>query len=390
MTAHEKPLHPRTQRKLTCFKYGHKGFLLRKAYGYHSRVAKLFEKFSLRNTQFKNRIVVSSMCQYSALNGVPNEWHFVHLGSRAVGGAALVMAEATAISPEGRISPGCTGLWNDEQMIAWKKIVHFAKSQGALMGMQLAHAGRKASMDVPWSKQKSIDLDHGGWLPVAPSAIPFDKHYNMPDEMIDSMIEKVLEDFCNATKRVIKAEFDVLEIHAAHGYLLHEFLSPLSNLRTDKYGGSLENRMRLLLEVTTRVRALWPAEKALFVRISATDWMEGGWDIDQSVELCKKLKGLGVDLIDVSSGGLHSKAKIDPSPGYQVPFAAKIKKETGIATGAVGMITAPKQAEEILKKEKADMIFLARELLRDPYWPRRAAEELDATLEAPPQYMRAW
>jgi len=334
------------------------------------------------------------MCQYSASAGMPCEWHMVHLGSRAVGGAALVMTEATAISPEGRITPGCTGIWNEEQAHAWKRIAHFIKQQGALAGIQIAHAGRKASMDVPWGKHQPVSLEHGGWLPVAPSAIPFDKNFLMPEAMIDSMIEKVVEDFSNAAKRALHAGFDVVEIHSAHGYLLHEYLSPLSNMRKDQWGGSLENRMRLPLEVTTRIRKIWPEDKALFVRISASDWVNGGWDIEQSVEYCKRLQELGVDLIDVSSGGLDPKQEIPIAPAYQVPFAERLKKDTKLAIGAVGLITGANQAEEILQSNKADFIFLAREMLRDPYWPRRAARELhseEALKEfCPQQYARAW
>lgn len=353
-------------------------------------MSKLFEKFSLRNTHFKNRIVISPMCQYSANNGVPNEWHYLHLGSRAIGGAALVMAEATAVSPEGRITPKCTGLWNDEQMNAWKKIVGVIKDHGALAGIQLAHAGRKASMDVPWSKRRLVPLTDGGWLPVAPSEIAYSQDYAMPEPMIDSMIEKVIEDFSNAAKRALTAGFDVVEIHSAHGYLLHEFLSPLTNQRADKWGGTLENRMRIVLEIAKRIRKIWPEDKAVFTRISASDWMVGGWDVDLSVELCKHLKEIGIDLIDVSSGGLHPDQQIKVGPAYQVPFADKIRNTVEIPVGAVGEITEPKQAEEILQNQKADLIFIARESLRDPYWPRRAAVELGEKIEPPQQYARAW
>ena len=327
------------------------------------------------------------MCQYSAHNGTPTDWHLVHLGSRAVGGAGLVMAEATAVSPEGRITAGCTGIWNDEQANAWKRIVQFIKFNGALAGIQLAHAGRKASTSIPWEKDNN---DKNGWIPVAPSAVAFDEKHKMPDEMIDSMIEKVVEDFSNAAKRAHKADFDVIEIHAAHGYLLHEFLSPLSNFRTDSWGGSLENRMRLTLQIAQRLRSEWPEDKALFIRISATDWMDGGWDVDQSIVLCKKLKDIGIDLVDVSSGGLHAEARIMSGPNYQVPFSEKIKSEAQIPTGAVGMITESNQAEKILQEGRADLIFLAREMLRDPYWPRRAAKELGDQIETPKQYLRSW
>lgn len=329
------------------------------------------------------------MCQYSAVKGVPNDWHLVHLGSRAVGGAAMVMAEATAISPEGRISSGCTGIWNDEQMLAWKKIASFIKSQGALAAIQLAHAGRKASMDVPWSKRKLIPISDGGWIPVAPSAITYSEDYAMPEAAIDSMIEKVIEDFSNAAKRALAAGFDVIEIHAAHGYLLHEFLSPLSNQRNDKWGGAFENRTRIVLEVAKRLRKIWPEDKALFIRISATDWVDGGWDLDSSIELCKFLKEIGVDLIDVSSGGLHPEQQIKTGPSYQVPFADKIRSTVQMPVAAVGEITQPKQAEEILQSQKADLIFIARESLRDPYWPRRAAADLGEEINLPLQYLRS-
>lgn len=330
------------------------------------------------------------MCQYSANEGIPTGWHKVHLGSRAVGGAGLVMAEATAISPEGRITPSCTGIWNDEQMLVWKKIAAFIKSQGSLAGIQLAHAGRKGSMDVPWGKRKLIPINDGGWLPLAPSALAYNESYALPEEMIDSMIEKVIEDFSNAAKRALKADFDIIEIHAAHGYLLHEFLSPLTNKRADKWGGTLENRMRLTLDVAKRLRGIWPEDRALFIRISATDWMQGGWDVDLSVELCKQLKSIGVDLVDVSSGGLVAEQQIKTGPGYQVDYAEQIRKEAQIPVGAVGEITTPQQAEEILQSEKADLIFIGRESLRDPYWPRRAATELGVDITPPYQYLRAW
>jgi len=331
------------------------------------------------------------MCQYSAINGLPNEWHLVHLGSRAVGGSALVMAEATAISPEGRITPGCTGIWNDEQTKAWAPISQFIKDQGALSAIQLAHAGRKASSPLPWSKDKKLTSETGAWETIAPSPITFDHHYSTPREMTESDIKNIIDSFISAAQRAVLAGFDVLEIHSAHGYLIHEFLSPLTNQRTDSWGGSFENRTRLCLEITKGLRNICPSDRALFVRISASDWMpSNGWDLDQSIALCKKLKELGVDLIDVSSGGLHPDAKIKLEPAYQVPFAEKIKNEVGIATGAVGLITEPKQAEEIIQSGKADMIFLARELLRDPYWPRRAAKELNTEIQAPLQYLRAW
>lgn len=355
-------------------------------------MAKLFEPFVLRKTTFKNRIAVSPMCQYSAIEGVPNNWHLVHLGSRAVGGAGLVIAEATGVSPEGRISPGCTGLWNDNQLEAWKPIVEFIQEQGSLAGIQLAHAGRKGSTAKPWDaeKDKIVKINNGGWTPVAPSALPFDEESPVPHELSKSEIQKLQENFVSAAQKALKANFDVIEIHSAHGYLAHEFLSPLSNKRTDEYGGSFENRIRFLLEITTQVRNTWPQDRALFVRISATDWVEGGWDLDQSLALCKKLKEIGVDLIDVSSGGLSPVQKIEVKANYQVPFAEKIKKEVSIPTGAVGMITDALQAEKILQEEKADLIFLAREFLREAYWPRLAARKLEAKIPTPKQYLRAW
>ncbi len=355
-------------------------------------MAKLFEPFTLRKTSFKNRIVVSPMCQYSAIEGVPNNWHLVHLGSRAVGGAGLVIAEATGVSPEGRISPGCTGLWNETQLEAWKPIVEFIQEQGSLAGIQLAHAGRKGSTAKPWESEKNkiVKTHAGGWIPVAPSALPYDSESPVPHELSKSEINKLQENFLQSAQKALKANFDVIEIHSAHGYLAHEFLSPLSNKRTDEYGGSFENRSRFLLEITQQLRSFWPQEKALFVRISATDWVEGGWDLTQSLELCKKLKEIGVDLIDVSSGGLSPLQKLKVEPDYQVPFAEKIRNMASIPTGAVGMITDPLQAEKILQEEKADLVFLAREFLREAYWPKLAAQKLGVKIPTPKQYLRAW
>lgn len=350
----------------------------------------LFDRPTFGNLTLRNRIVVSPMCEYSAINGVPNDWHLVHLGSRAVGGAGLVMAEATGISAEGRISPGDTGLWNAAQQAAWMRIVDFIHAQGAAAGIQLAHAGRKASTEVPWRGGKALAADAGAWTPVAPSAVAFDIDYPMPVALEDAGMRKVVADFAASTQRARDAGFDVIEIHAAHGYLLHGFLSPLSNLRSDGYGGSLENRARLLREVVAAVRAEWPAPKPLFVRVSATDWTPGGWDIDECVELARWLKADGVDLIDVSSGGNVPNVKIQVGPNYQVPFAARIRREAGIATGAVGMITDARQAQQILNDGDADLIIMAREFLRDPYFPRRAAKELGVEIQAPVQYGRAW
>jgi len=349
----------------------------------------LFAPYTIGNVTLRNRIVVSPMCEYSAIDGVPNDWHLVHLGSRAVGGAGLVFTEATAVSPEARISPADTGLWNDAQQSAWQRIVDFIHSQGAVAGIQLAHAGRKGSTDVPWRGGKAVS-GAAAWVPIAPSAIAFADDYPMPAALDDAGIQKVIADFTAAARRTRDAGFDVAEIHAAHGYLLHEFLSPLSNTRSDRYGGSLENRARLLHEVVAAVRTQWPAPRPLFVRVSATDWAPGGWDIDECVELARQLKAAGVDLIDTSSGGLVAHAKITVGPGYQAPFAARIRREANVATGAVGMITDAHQAQKILDDGAADLIVMAREMLRDPYFPRRAAKELGATITAPQQYLRAW
>jgi 2,4-dienoyl-CoA reductase-like NADH-dependent reductase (Old Yellow Enzyme family) len=350
----------------------------------------LFEPLTIGNVTLRNRIVVSPMCEYSAVDGLPNDWHLVHLGSRAVGGAGLVFTEATGVSAEGRISPGDTGLWNDAQQAAWTRIAAFVSSQGAVPGIQLAHAGRKGSTEVPWRGGKALTAEAGAWTPVAPSAIAFDSDYPMPAALDAAGIQKVIADFAAATRRAREAGFGVVEVHAAHGYLLHEFLSPLSNQRNDDHGGSLENRARLLREVVAAVRREWPAPKPLFVRVSATDWVAGGWDIDECVELARWLKTDGVDLIDCSSGGMAPHAKIPVAPGYQVPFAARIRREAGIATGAVGMITTPAQAREILDHGDADLIIMAREFLRDPYFPRRAAQELGVEIKPPQQYLRAW
>jgi 2,4-dienoyl-CoA reductase-like NADH-dependent reductase (Old Yellow Enzyme family) len=350
----------------------------------------LFESLTVGDVTLRNRIAVSPMCEYSAVDGVPTDWHLVHLGSRAVGGAALVFTEATAVSPEGRISPADTGLWNDAQHEAWSRIAGFVAGQGAVPGIQLAHAGRKASTDVPWRGGKPLDASQGGWTPLAPSAIAFDAGYPLPVALDSAGIAKVLADFRAAAVRAREAGFRVIEIHAAHGYLLHEFLSPLSNRRTDAYGGSLENRARLLRETVAAIRAVWPVPRPLFVRVSATDWAEGGWDIDACVELARWLRQDGVDLIDCSSGGTLAHANVPAVPGYQVPFAARIRREAGIATGAVGLITDASQANAIVAGGDADLVLFAREMLRDPYFARRAARELGAQIEAPPQYQRAW
>ena len=351
---------------------------------------KLFTGFRLRDIEFKNRIVVSSMCQYSAEDGHPVPWHLVHLGSRAVGGAGLVMAEASGVSAIGRISPADTGIYLDSQTEAWRPIVRFVKQQGAAVGIQLAHAGRKASTAAPWLGGGPLKKEQAAWTPVSASALAFDEGYTVPHELSVSEIDHIVGEFQSAARRALAAGFQVVEIHSAHGYLLHQFLSPFSNQRKDAYGGSFENRIRFLVRVTQTVREVWPENLPLFVRISATDWKEGGWDVAQSIELCRRFKGLGVDLVDVSSGGVIPGAKIPVGPGYQVEFAEAIRRDVELATGAVGMIIDPAQADTILMSEQADMVFLAREILRDPYWPRRAAKALNVKIKAPPQYERAW
>lgn len=350
----------------------------------------LFDPFAIGEITLRNRIAVSPMCEYSAIDGVPNDWHLVHLGSRAVGGAGLVLTEAAAVSPEGRISPVDAGLWNGAQAQAWARIARFVRGQGAACGVQLAHAGRKASTDAPWRGGGPLGAAEGGWTPLAPSALAFDAGYAQPRALDAAGLAAVVADFRAAAERAMQAGFDVVEIHAAHGYLLHEFLSPLSNRRDDAYGGTLENRARLLREVVAAVRSAWPQPRPLFVRVSATDWAEGGWDIDECVELARWLKADGVDLIDCSSGGLVPHARIPLEPGYQVRFAARIRREADVATGAVGLITEARQAQEIVARGDADLVLLARELLRDPYFPRRAAKELGVAIAPPPQYARAW
>lgn len=349
----------------------------------------LFRPLKIREIEFKNRIAVSPMCMYSSKDGFSNNWHLVHLGTRAVGGAGLVIAEATGVSPEARITPDDLGIWKDEHVAGLKEIAAFIKEHGSVPGIQLAHAGRKASTTSPWKGGKQLTEKDGGWQPVAPSAIPFRETDRSPVALDEEGIQKVISDFKAAAKRALAAGFELIEIHAAHGYLLHEFLSPLSNKRQDKYGGSFENRSRLLIEVTRAVREVWPEKLPLFVRISATDWDEGGWNETESVALAKLLKEEGVDLIDCSSGGLVPHAVIPVKKGYQVGFAEKIKKEAEIMTGAVGLITEATQAENIIFEQQADLVFMARELLRNPYFPLNAAEELNHEVEWPPQYQRA-
>jgi len=351
--------------------------------------SRLFSPFKLREVECRNRIFVSPMCQYSSRDGVPTDWHLVHLGSRAVGGAGLVMVEASAVTPEGRISPDDSGIWNDEQTEAFRRITAFLSDQGAVPAMQLAHAGRKASTDAPWHGGGPLGPHERGWAPVAPSASPFSQAHPVPHALTADEIDGVVTAFSAAARRALDASFRVIELHMAHGYLMHEFLSPLSNHRDDEYGGTLENRGRLPLRIARAVREAWPEGLPLFVRISATDWVEGGWDIDQSVQLARWLQEAGVDLIDCSGGGLVPDAKIPAGPGYQTAFAQRIREDAGIATGAVGMITEPVQAEHILRTGQADAVLLARELLRDPYWPLHAARALNVDIDWPPQYQRA-
>ncbi|MFZ0334003.1 MAG: NADH:flavin oxidoreductase/NADH oxidase [Candidatus Acidiferrales bacterium] len=351
----------------------------------------LFKPLTIRAVTLRNRIAVSPMCQYSCEDGLANDWHFVHLGSRAVGGAAIVFCEATAVLPEARISPQDLGIWSDRHAEALARIVRFIHEQGSLAGIQLAHAGRKASTYRTWSpKQGAIPPSEGGWTNVlAPSAIKFQENYPQPREITREEIRAVTEAFAAAARRASAAAFDIVEIHAAHGYLIHEFLSPFSNHRADDYGGSFENRTRLAREVASAVRAAWPETQPLFMRISATDWKEGGWDPDQSVHLAREVKQLGVDLIDCSSGGLIPGVAIPLGPGYQTKFAEKIHRGAEILTGSVGMITDPVQADHIIRTGQADLVLLAREMLRDPCWPLRAARELGQTASWLAQYLRA-
>jgi 2,4-dienoyl-CoA reductase-like NADH-dependent reductase (Old Yellow Enzyme family) len=352
-------------------------------------MSKLFEPYKIRDIEFRNRVFVSPMCMYSSKDGSPTDWHMVHLGSRAVGGAGMVMVEASGVSPEGRISPWDSGMWTEQHAREFLNINRFVKNQGAVPAIQLAHAGRKASTAQPWNGGGPVGISDGGWQPIGPSPIPFDTKYPVPREMTETDIEQLVHQFVASARLSLAAGFEVVEIHAAHGYLLHEFLSPLANHRTDQYGGSLANRMRLPLRVTAAVRGVWPSGLPLFVRISATDWADGGWDLPQSIELSKAMKEIGVDLIDCSSGAMVPHAKMQIGPGYQVPFAEAIRRESKIATGAVGLITEAKQAEKIIADGQADVVLLARELLRDPYWPLHAAKQLGAEIAWPKQYERA-
>lgn len=352
-------------------------------------MSKLFSPLRLRSLEIKNRIFLSPMCQYSATDGMPGQWHRVHYGARAVGGAGLVMVEATAVAPEGRITPYDLGLWSDRHAEAFREITTFIKQQGAVPAIQLAHAGRKASCDQPWKGGRPLPPDNGGWQPLAPSPLPFSAASCIPREMSAADIDTVIEQFAAAAKRALAAGFEVVEVHMAHGYLLHEFLSPLTNQRNDGFGGDFDNRIKLPLRAAQEVREIWPAALPVFVRISATDWAEGGWNLAQSVELARRLKSIGIDLVDVSSGGLTADAIPPAAPGFQTPFAAAIRRETGIPTGAVGLITEAVQAEHILVAEQADAVLLGRELLRNPYWPLHAAKSLGDDVAWPLQYQRA-
>ena len=352
-------------------------------------MAHIFDPLSIRGITLQNRIAVSPMCQYSSEDGFANDWHLVHLGSRAVGGASLVFTEASAVTAEGRITAEDLGIYKDAHVEFLSRIVRFLKSQGTVPGMQLAHAGRKASTQVPWVGPSKVSVEDGGWVPVAPSAVAFSDTYPMPRALAKEEIRGIEDAFAAAARRALEAGFLVLEIHAAHGYLAHEFFSPLSNLRTDDYGGSFENRTRIGREIVSAVRKVWPDHLPLFIRISATDWKEGGWDLDQSVELAKQLKPLGVDLVDCSSAGLAVDQKIIAGPGFQVPFAERIRRDAKIPTATVGLIETKDQASEILAKDQADLVLMAREHLRDPYWTLRTAREMKQKMSWPAQYLRA-
>jgi 2,4-dienoyl-CoA reductase-like NADH-dependent reductase (Old Yellow Enzyme family) len=353
--------------------------------------AHLFAPLKIRDVRLRNRILVSPMCQYSSVDGYANEWHLVHLGSRAIGGAAAVLTEAAAVLPEGRISPEDLGIWSDDHIDMLARIFRFIETQGAVPGMQLAHAGRKASVSAPWKGDRPLAQSEGGWQPIfAPSAIPFADGYTTPRELTGKQIQRLIAAFADGARRALEAGSRLLEIHAAHGYLLHEFLSPLSNHREDSYGGTFENRTRIVRQIVEAVRNAWPERYPLFVRISATDWVDGGWTIEDSVALAKQLQPLGVDMLDCSSGGLLPRVPIPTGPGYQVPFAKRIRTEANILTAGVGMITEPEQADQIIRSGQADMVLLAREFLRDPYWPLHAARRLGQEIFIPAQYRRAF
>ena len=349
----------------------------------------LFESLKLRDVVLRNRIGIPPMCQYSAQDGIASDWHFVHYGSRAVGGAGLMVLEATAVSPEGRISPGDLGIWDDAHIAPLARIASFAKSQGCVAALQLAHAGRKASVALGWQAQRALSKSEGGWAVIAPSSVPFGDGYAVPLEIDEAGVARVVAQFAAAAGRAAAAGFEVVEIHGAHGYLLHQFLSPLSNRRTDAYGGSFENRTRAIREVVTAVRAQWPQRNPLFIRLSATDWVDGGWSAEETVRLCGALRGMGVDLVDVSSAGLVPNAAVPAGPGFQTEFAARVRREAAICTAAVGLITSPQQADHIVRTGQADMVLLGREILRNPYWPLAAAQSLGQAVSWPRQYLRA-
>jgi 2,4-dienoyl-CoA reductase-like NADH-dependent reductase (Old Yellow Enzyme family) len=355
-----------------------------------ANIPHLFTPLRLRELTFKNRVAVSPMCQYSSHDGFATDWHVVHLGSRAIGGAALVIVEATAVQERGRISPGDMGIWKDEHIAALAPVASFVHRNASVPGIQLAHAGRKASTRAPWEGGTVIPPGVEGWLPVAPSSIPFREGDPVPAELTTTEIREIVQAFALGARRALEAGFQVVEIHGAHGYLIHEFLSPLSNRRTDEYGGEFENRTRLALEVAESVRGVWPADLPVFMRLSCSDWADGGWDIADSVELSKRLREIGIDLIDCSSGGAVPHVRIPVGPGYQVPFADRIRREAAIPTGAVGMITEPEQAEQIVAQGQADLVLLARAMLRDPYWALHAAQTLGLKPELPVQYLRAF
>jgi len=349
----------------------------------------LFDPLKLRDVTLPNRIGIPPMCQYSAQDGMAADWHFVHYGSRAVGGAALTIVEATAVVPEGRISPGDLGLWDDRQIEPLARIARFTEAHGGVAAIQLAHAGRKAGVGLGWQAQRSLTPAEGGWTPLAPSPLAFGADYAVPDALDVDAIRLIVAAFAAAARRALAAGFRVAEIHAAHGYLLHQFLSPLSNQRTDSYGGNFDNRSRLVREVVGAVRAVWPEHLPLLIRLSATDWAEGGWNADETVALCRVLKDLGVDLVDVSTAGLVPWAKIPVGTGFQTEFAARIRREADIPTAAVGLITAPEQADHIVRSGQADLVLVGREILRDPYWPLHAAQKLGQATTWPLQYLRA-
>jgi 2,4-dienoyl-CoA reductase-like NADH-dependent reductase (Old Yellow Enzyme family) len=355
-------------------------------------MATLFDPLVIRGLRLRNRIAVSPMCQYSAEDGLANDWHLVHLGARALGGGALILTEAAAVEARGRISPRDVGLWRDDQVAPLARIVDFVRAQGAAAGVQLAHAGRKASTYHPWADARgAVPVGAGGWRVVGPTDAPFHPSYAEPRALATDELPGIAEAFAAGARRALRADFDVVEIHAAHGYLLHEFLSPLSNTRTDTYGGDFEGRTRLLREVVTAVRASWPDDRPLFVRVSASDWHPNGWSGDDTVRLAGVLAGMGVDLLDCSSGGIAPGIEVPVAPNYQVPFAERVRGEAGLATGAVGLITEARQAQAIVERGQADLVLLGREMLRDPSWPQRAAHQLGVDDPAlwPPQYLRA-